>query len=190
MRENMPQNLGSKIKELRKKKLLTLKDFSQKTGFSTGFLSQLERGLTTVAIDSLSIIAKELGVDLSFFIPQKTNSDSPVVRSYERKLLQVLDNRFIHHSMEGSTKDLNLLPRMIEILPELNQTSEEIEVYQHEGEEFLYIIEGVLSLKLGSETKELFPGDSAHYKSSTPHNWENRSNRTVKLLAVHPKLHK
>ncbi len=181
----MSENLGNKIKVQRKKKLYTLKDLSDKTGLSTGFLSQLERGLTTVALDSLGRIAEALDVDISFFIPPKSTSPATITRSYERRLLQVLDNRFIHYSMENGSEDTVLLPRVIEILPAIEQGREEVEIYQHEGEEFIYVLEGVLTLKLGSETSQLFPGDSAHYKSTTPHNWENKTNRNVKLLAVH-----
>lgn len=186
----MPRNLGSKVKALRKEKKITLKEFSKETGLSIGFLSQFERGLTTVALDSLMKVSNFLDVDISYFIPQKEINPSSVIRSYERKLLQVEDNRFIHYSMENGNKENELLPRIIEILPKLNLEDEEIEVYQHEGEEFVYVMEGILSLKLGGQIMTLSPGDSAHYKSNIPHNWENKTNRNVKILTVHtPNFH-
>ncbi len=63
----MIDDIGKKIKKLRTNKKLTLKELSEKTNLSIGFLSQLERGLTTVAIDSLTKIAKELDVSLTYF---------------------------------------------------------------------------------------------------------------------------
>ncbi|SHK10490.1 helix-turn-helix domain-containing protein [Paramaledivibacter caminithermalis] len=66
-------DIGKAIKKLRISKKLTLKDLSDRTGLSTGFLSQLERGLTTIAIDSLENVANALDVDLSYFILSKDN---------------------------------------------------------------------------------------------------------------------
>ncbi len=63
----MIDDIGKKIKKLRTNKKLTLKELSERTNLSIGFLSQLERGLTTVAIDSLTKIAKELDVNLTYF---------------------------------------------------------------------------------------------------------------------------
>lgn len=60
-------NIDSLIKELRKKKEITLKDLSSVSNLSVGFLSQLERGTTSLAIDSLEIIAHSLDVELEFF---------------------------------------------------------------------------------------------------------------------------
>ncbi|MGO1712760.1 MAG: helix-turn-helix domain-containing protein, partial [Senegalia sp. (in: firmicutes)] len=62
------REIGSEIKELRKQNNMTLKDLSEKTGLSIGFLSQFERGLSTIAIDSLELIARSLDVGLSHFL--------------------------------------------------------------------------------------------------------------------------
>ena len=59
--------IGSKIKTLRIRKKYTLKQLSAESGLSTGFLSQLERGVSSIAIDSLAKIAEILGVSLSSF---------------------------------------------------------------------------------------------------------------------------
>ena len=57
-------DIGSKIKKYRKEKKYTLKNLSEQTGLSIGFLSQLERGITTIAIDSLANVADVLGVEM------------------------------------------------------------------------------------------------------------------------------
>ena len=58
----MTASIGSQIKELRRRRGLTLREVAQKTGLSTGFLSQLERDLTDIAVDSLRKIAVALDV--------------------------------------------------------------------------------------------------------------------------------
>ena len=179
----MTEDVGRKIKDLRTSRNLTLKDLSAATNLSIGFLSQLERGMTTVAIDSLGNIAKALQVNLSYFIEETKHNKKTVLRSYEKEVFQVENNQFIHYHLTNDNGDKRLLPRLIEILP--SKILEEVAPYQHEGEEFVYVLEGVLTLFIDDEQQDLFPGDSAHYNSSRVHNWANYTNKTVKILTVH-----
>ena len=178
----MNKDIGKKVKELRLQRKMTLKDLSELTILSTGFLSQLERGLTNIATDSLQKIAETLGVDLSTFFANPVRNRNCVLRSYEKEVFQVVNSKFIHYHLTNSSPDKNLLPRMIELLP-IN-CDEDISQYAHEGEEFVYVIEGTLTLFLNNEQVELFPGDSAHYNSSMIHNWANYTSKMVRLLVV------
>ncbi|NMM61809.1 cupin domain-containing protein [Clostridium sp. P21] len=179
----MIEDVGKKIKELRTNKNLTLKELSVKTNLSIGFLSQLERGLTAVAIDSLNNIAKALDVNLSYFINEANHNKKIILRSYEKEVFQVENNQFIHYHLTNDIENKNLLPRLIEILP--TSSKESLTSYQHEGEEFVYVLEGILTLFINNEQQELFPGDSAHYDSNLVHNWANYTSKIVKLLTVH-----
>jgi transcriptional regulator with XRE-family HTH domain len=179
----MTEDLGRKIKELRINKDLTLKDLSAKTNLSIGFLSQLERGLTTVAIDSLSNIAEVLEVNLSYFLDGPKYNKKVILRSYEKEVFQVYSNQFIHYHLTNDVGEKNLLPRLIEILP--TNSKEDVAPYKHGGEEFIYVLEGILTLFINEEQHELYPGDSAHYNSNVIHNWANCTSKTVKILTVH-----
>lgn len=179
----MIEGIGKKIKELRISRNLTLKDLSVKTDLSIGFLSQLERGLTTIAVDTLYTIAEVLGVEISYFLSSPKQNKKLVLRSYEKEVFQIYSNQFIYYNLTNDIEDKVFLPRYIEILPSNNE--EEITPYHHEGEEFVYVMEGILTLVVDNEKYELYPGDSAHYDSSIVHNWANRTNKTVKLITVH-----
>ena len=73
-------DIGSKIKKYRKEKKYTLKNLSEQTGLSIGFLSQLERGITTIAIDSLANVADVLGVEMmDFFESDLHQENDPVM---------------------------------------------------------------------------------------------------------------
>ena len=61
---------------------------------------------------------------------------------------------------------------------------ENIELYSHEGEEFIYVLEGILTLNVDNTQTDLYPGDSAHIKSISPHNWRNNTSKIVKILTV------
>lgn len=176
-------DIGKKIKELRLKAGYTLNDMSEKTGLSTGYLSQLERGLTTIAIDTLIRISEIFQVDISYFVEKKSGKTGPIVKTYERDLMQVLGNRFIYYSLSNTLDEGRLYPRYIEILP--GGIDEQINVYKHEGEEFVYVLEGILTLLLDGEEHSLYPGDTAHYSSKQEHNWVNKTNKTVKVMSIH-----
>lgn len=178
-------NIGSLIKELRKKKEMTLKDLSSASNLSVGFLSQLERGMTSIAIDSLEIIAHSLGVELEFFFDfNKKEESNQIVRSYNRDAIAITD-KIIQHNLSPNMKAFNLYPRLIDIMPFTDNGSYNLQLYSHEGEEFIFVLEGVLTLNIEDEEFTLYPGDSTTFNSTKPHNWKNETNCITKIICVH-----
>jgi len=178
----MNEDIGSKVKELRTNAKLTLRELSDKTGLSTGFLSQLERGLTSIATDSLASVAKALNVDTSYFFIRTTNRNSVVIRSYEKEILKIDNAKYINFLFSANPYGKQMMPRIIDILPFDN--TEPLNQYQHEGEEFIYVLEGTLTLFVSGQSYELYPGDGAHYDSKIVHNYTNYTNKIVKIIAV------
>ncbi|RLE01887.1 MAG: DNA-binding protein [Candidatus Aminicenantes bacterium] len=180
----MANNLGQKIKRLRQEHNMTLKELSGKTDLSIGFLSQLERGLTTVAVDALERIAKALGVDITYFFAFPLKPHGEITRSYEKQLIQYDQGcHFINYLLSGKLEGKRLFPRIVELLPGVKKRKD-VSFYSHQGEEFIYVLEGILTLILRDGHHELFPGDSAHFSSEIPHNWVNNTTRKVVLLVV------
>jgi transcriptional regulator with XRE-family HTH domain len=178
----MFSEIGSKIKKLRAEKNLTLKELNQLTNLSVGFLSQLERGLTTVAIDSLDNISKALGVDINYFFTMTREQTNVVQKSYEREVVLMDKDNFIQFYLSHNLGDKAMLPRLVEVYPK--KDDETVLTYTHEGEEFIYILEGILTYYYNGERYELYPNDSVHIHSTASHNWENNTNKIVKLLMV------
>lgn len=179
-------DIGLKAKALRQNKGMTLKDLSEQTGLSTGFLSQFERGITTIAVEHLANISKVLGVKIQYFFDDMVIEDrlDPIVRSYGQDVLRVF-NQSIYKSLSQAPEGKIMMPKIIEILPSRIGYDERIDEYSHHGEEFIYILEGILTLRLDSKEYLMYPGDSTHYKSDVPHNWANYTNKMVKFIAVH-----
>lgn len=175
-------DIGSEIKELRKSNNMTLKDLSEKTGLSIGFLSQFERGLSTIAVDSLELIAKALNIELSHFILKPKTKKEYILKSFEQEVYEVINNKFVHYNLSNNLNKKTFLPRKINILP--MGKDENITEYSHKGEEFIYVLEGTLTLFLDSKRYDLYPGDSAHYNSEKMHNWANYTSKMVKLIVV------
>jgi transcriptional regulator with XRE-family HTH domain len=180
-------NIGIKIKKLRTEKNITLKELSDKSELSIGFLSQLERGLTTIAVDSLENLARIFEVHLTYFFDYPHKGKDKVLRSYEQEILDVEEGGFIKYSLSTNLENKQLVPKLVEILPQKKE--EEIISYKHEGEEFVYVLEGILTLYIDGERQEVYPGDSVHMNSNIAHNWANYTNKKVKLLAVNTPNH-
>ncbi|MGF7060377.1 helix-turn-helix domain-containing protein [Brassicibacter mesophilus] len=178
----MEKELGNKIKELRTSQNLTLKDLSEKTNLSIGYISQLERGLTSVAISTLGNIAEALGVELSYFFSAAKVNNKRIIRSYEQEVTLVENGRFIHHDLANNIECKDFTPVLKTILP--TYTDEVITPYTHNGEEFIYVLEGILTIFIENERHDIYPGDSIHINSNTPHNWCNYTNKIVKILSV------
>lgn len=178
----MNKVIGSKVKELRTQKKMTLKELSEKTNLSTGFLSQLERGLTSIATDSLLSISEALEVELSYFFSSTKRKERFIQRSYEREVDNIDNSLYINYILSNNINDKAMMPRLIEMLP--NSSNEDLSVFHHEGEEFIYVLEGVVTLFINNERQELYPGDSAHFDSKVCHNFTNYTNKVSKILII------
>lgn len=176
------QDIGSKINQLRTEKSMTLKDLAEKCGLSVAFLSQIERGLSSPAIISLNSIADSLDVDLSYFFNLPKKAISIVTRSYEQAPFLVKHCNYIYAELSEQFEGRNLEIMLITILP--GKEEDYNPIASHVGEEFIYVLEGIVSLLYENQKFELFPGDSAHYKGETPHTWKNNTTKLVKLLSV------
>lgn len=178
----MENNIGDILKATRIMKKMTLKDVAEQTDLSIGYLSQLERGLTSFANDTLKKIGKVLEIDVQALLSKPTCCTKSIVRSYEREIIRMEGQTIIEYSMTNISDSSDMLPRFVELLPQKNV--EETETYKHEGEEIIYVIEGILTLKIEDETYDLYPGDCAHYHSNKRHNWSNQTNKLVRLISI------
>ena len=157
-------DIGSKIKKYRKEKKYTLKNLSEQTGLSIGFLSQLERGITTIAIDSLANVADVLGVEMMDDLPTRLLS----VEQIEYCL---------------GKESFALRPKILQLMP-CAQKEEKPEAVKAESERFLYLLEGVLSLEMGERSYVLYPGDSMQLAKGNRYAMYNRTTKPTRVLLV------
>lgn len=184
---NDTQYIGLAVNRLRKSANMTLKDLSDATGLSQGFLSKFERGQTTIAVDSLLQIATALGTSIDRLLSQNACAASPetpkiVHRSYENSVLY-MENNYINYQITHGFIGMDVLPKQIVLLP--SSGADHSDRFSHKGQEFVYVLEGVLTLEVGAETYELYPGDTAHFSSNVEHTWYNNTNRNTVILTIH-----
>ncbi|MGI6686406.1 MAG: helix-turn-helix domain-containing protein [Bacillota bacterium] len=183
----MNKELGQKIKDVRTSKGMTLKDLSNKTNLSISYLSLVERGLASIAIASLQSIAEVLGVNLAYFLTVPQRSEKMIFRSYELEAVPAENSKNIYFSLAGKFEGQIMDPMFVVLLP--GQTRSDLDLISHHGEEFCYVVEGILTYIIEDKEYEIYPGDSLHIPSHRPHNWGNFTNKLVKvILVVTPKL--
>ena len=165
--------VGQLIRDLRAEKGWTLKELASKCELSTSFLSQVERGLSSVSITSLHVICQALGMTLGEFFHQLgdgVGQPQPEGRTFE--VMKAKDQRAINLS-EASIKyrflSAEFPGRRFEVLiGEMTQGSSH-ESHVHEGEEFGYVLNGAIDLTIGEEEHHLGVGDSYHLLAAASH---------------------
>ena len=182
-------NLGGQIKELRLKRGLTLQNMADLTGLSKPLLSQIENDVTLPPIATLLKIAKALGKRLGDFFQkvEPPNERIVVVRQEERKeTMQRLPEGpekvgYRYESLAYPMREKRMEPFIVEIEPKEDGMAP---VYQHNGEEFLFVIEGEMEFRGGDRVIVLKPGDSLYFDSKVPHALRGLGGKKVRVMAV------
>lgn len=178
--------LGARVRELRKARDMTLQNVAEGSGFSVGYLSQIERNLATPSIKALHDIARVLGVNISWFFP-----DSDYGTEGERQYIVRAQHRRALNFGLGITDQL-LCPSLSGQLELLCSTFEPgassgEEPYTHRGEEAGVVISGELDLWIDKEKFRLGKGDSFNFPSTTPHRYRNPGKtETLVIWAITP----
>ncbi|WNS75743.1 cupin domain-containing protein [Bacillus sp. DTU_2020_1000418_1_SI_GHA_SEK_038] len=173
------KKLGNRVKSIRKNNKMTLKQVSEKTGLSISFLSQVERSKSSATLSSIRKISEALGVNLSDFFQTDCDPKSGIIKKEDHKEHRSDEVNFTFTNLSGITN-----PIFEPILATLYPGDKNISPYTHNGQEFIYILEGTLSVILDNKEYSLRPGDSIHIESTTPHIWYNDTEQIVKLLLI------
>ncbi len=177
--------VGTAIRKLRQEKGLSLRELSEASGFSVSFLSLVERGRSSLALTSLQKAAEALGTDVpslfpSSFAPGRSAPLPHVQRASDEGELTIENSQRTYRLLSGRAPGRILEP----ILETVSPTSEIEEPYGHEGEEFVYVLEGELVCIVAGVEYELGPGDSIHYKAELPHTLINRTDKPARTIFV------
>lgn len=174
------QAIGSRVRELRASRGLTLQGLADLTGLSPSLLSLVERGKTSPSIGTLVSVAHALGVHMSDLVPGEPGPrEVPVLKP---------DHQRVYSTPEGVTRRILRDDRVRGVEIAINQyapngRSAEVELH-HGGYEYGFVLEGSLTVDLEGESFTLEPGDSIAYDSNRPHRISNATTSTVRALWV------
>ncbi len=186
-------SLGVRIHDLRKAQDLSLAQLANRCGCSTSFLSQVERGLSSISIPVLGTVCEALSISLSqFFAGLEADDDEGAVKDPLSSVLRVGEQVGINLSKAAIkyrflTRDLPL--RGFDIVVGEIPSGYVYPPAAHDGEEFGYILEGHLRLWIEDREADLGPGDSYHVVSTSPHGYQALGSESVKVLWVQTVQH-
>ena len=180
-------DIGTQVKNLRIKRALTLKDLSDMTGLSKANLSQIENNLVTPPIATLLKISTALGVAIGQFF-QQTESESAIVVVRKSDRYGVAKGPHITHvgyqyePLAYPKIDKNMEPFIVHME---EREADDIVYNNHRGEEFLFVLGGVLEFRCNDKIVTLFEGDSLYFDSSLPHGYRGIGGRAKTLVVIY-----
>ncbi len=172
------------IKKLRKQNHFTLEKLANLTGLTKGYLSKVERSEKAPPYSTLNKIAGALGIEVTRFfeknnepsgdtrISVQTSRDAKVIRATSQ--LSGYDYEILGASKPGK----NMEPFIIHSPFEINK------MYSHEGEEFMYILEGTLEFVYGDTVYILEQGDNVYFDSCVPHAGKSLGDKKAHILVM------
>ncbi len=168
--------VGKKIKKVRTQKKISFDQIANETGISIDDLKKVEAGKMMPPVGTLLQIARVLGVDSGFLLKEQESGLRSRVRAYTKRT----DNYAYTTLTPGAeNKHLKAFKVTIDPMEEHKGVG-----YQHEGEEFTYVLSGNVEILVGEHVNSLGEGDSLHFNSGIRHNLRNTGEKTAELLVV------
>lgn len=184
--------VGQRIKTIREKRQMSVEDLaSALPGDKDGniqLVSSLERGDLVPSLTPLLQIARALGVRLGSFLDDQVGnsvvltkaSDVPATSRFVGSNLGAARVELAFHSLAANKADRHMEPFLIDVKPHAGEAV----LSTHEGEEFVFVLDGEIELSYGKNTYQLSVGDSIYYDSIVPHHLHAKGDANAKILAV------
>jgi transcriptional regulator with XRE-family HTH domain len=175
--------IGKRIRQYRLRNNFTLQELADKTGFSKGYLSKVEKSGKAPPVATLSVIARELGASVSVILGEETIGGSIcLVRQNERMLMAKNGQEFgyAYEALANPYPNKHMEPFI------LSYPSDEAlkHTFQHDGEEMLIVLRGQMRFKYGNSEFVLDQGDCIYFDSSVAHTGEPIGDEPLKTLIV------
>ena len=182
------KNVGEKIRQIREFKKVSRAELSERTNLDVSLIKKLEDDKMVPSLAPLIKVARALGVRLGTFLDD-SDQLGPVLMRSDKHAEGV---RFVSQG-SGAREHLNFLslasdkagrhmePFIVEIEP---SEQSDYMLSSHEGEEFIFVLEGEVEINYGKDVYRLKQGDSIYMDSIVSHNVHAGSNQPARILAV------
>lgn len=170
-------DVGEKLRELRKGKRFSIRKVSEETGFSVSFLSKLETGKSSITVKNLIKLLNFYGVTLADIFSASAARKTTYRREDRRRIDSPEDV-----ALELLVDDPEV--EMESLLGTFQPHARYKDPVEHGGEEFAMVLKGEFRFEVGGAAHHLREGDCAYFKGEQAHNWENLSDGEGVLLMV------
>ena len=178
--------IGERMRVLRLRKKMGLVELGKHTGLSPALLSKIERGRMFPTLPTLLRVALVFGVGLEYFFAGAR--EKPLVAIVRRKdRIRLPDRpgtddvvyRFESLDFPATERRFNSYMAEFSALP-----ADKLRLHQHAGVEFVYVLQGTLSIHVAGEEQALGAGDSIYFDASTPHGYRRSKGRVCRAVVV------
>ncbi|MGL5884189.1 MAG: helix-turn-helix domain-containing protein [Synechococcus elongatus] len=177
--------LGNTIRELRQRHDLTIAEVSQKAGISRGMLSKIENVQTSASLETLERLVSVLGVSLSALFKGYEASSEQVFLVPEGTAKEVVRRGTRNgHTYQLLASDPTAQFCFESFLITLHERSEPFAAFEHPGFESIYVLEGKMQYRHGSQSYLLKAGDALTFQSDIPHGPELLIDLPIRFLAT------
>lgn len=172
-------SFGARLQELRRLHNWTLQELADRSGLSKAFLSRLESGDRQASIAAVLTLSRIFGVSLASLFDSDLAMDPCIVVRGANAVEQKV-NGLTYSTLSKASNLFKLQPIRVKV----SRSRPGSEHYRHEGEEWIYVLSGSLTLSLAGNTYDLERGDAAHFDSRLPHRLIARGKTDAELLLV------
>ena len=182
--------IGSKIKGIRETKNISVEEVAERSGLTADQINSIENDQTLPSLGPLIKIARALGVRLGTFMDDSDALGPIVTRAEDREKDSSISfsngatdarRHMDYHPLAQQKAGRHMEPFIIDIHPD---EAPKFQLSDHEGEEFIYVMEGQIEIVYGKETYVLNEGDSIFYDSIVKHHVHGAPGKSAKILAV------
>ena len=178
------EEIGKRIQHIRREKGLSLDELSKLTGFDQELLAQIENDAVQPQLGTVIKLSKALDSAFGRLISGVGDKLYSVTRKSERKIISRSTSQkgakkaYTYMSLAPEVKGRHMEAMLVQL-----EEDPDPEISVHEGEEFIFVLDGVVSMAIGNDAFELAPGDSVYYLSTTPHRIAAKQERAT-IVAV------
>jgi transcriptional regulator with XRE-family HTH domain len=188
--ENQHSVIGAKIKSVRESKGLSLEEIAERSGLSVEQITSIETDQNLPSLGPLIKVARALGVRLGTFLDDSDAIGPVVCRAADREKQSTISfsngaadarKHMEYHPLAQQKAGRHMEPFIIDINP---SDERNFQLSAHEGEEFIYVMQGEIEIVYGKDTYSLNEGDSIFYDSIVKHHVHGVPGKSAKILAV------
>jgi len=180
--------IGEKIRHVRENNGMTVNELADASHCSVEFIEDLEGGAYVPSLTPLLKIARVLGVRLGTFLDDAPQTGPFMVKSgksenithFSGSYSNLKESTLDFYSLAYGKQDRHMEPFIIEVSPKTGENK----LSSHEGEEFIYVLDGEIEILYGQEQYQLKVGDSIYYDSVIPHELHAADEIKARILAV------
>ena len=180
--------IGSKVKDRRQRKRLTLEDLAAKTGLTKAMLTKIEKDETVPPLGTLLKLSRALDVSMAFFFEDEVDLQRiSVTRAGERVRVKRRPHHqegevdYVYESLEPKNPSKHMEPFLVEFQP---MEISDMVFMSHEGEEFHFVLEGKLEFRTDDRVETLYPGDSLYFESELNHSFRSLEGKPARVIAI------